>query len=83
MVDTDATGLREGTPSRAQLGPGDIDIMEGVGVTDDADAIWKVVRELAKDNASLKEKVEILTKVIGNHEHDKRDGSIKFDVGYL
>ena len=52
-------------------------------MTDDEDDVKKLVRDLVKDNATLKERVETLAKVIKNHEHDKRDGSIKFDVGYL
>jgi hypothetical protein len=52
-------------------------------MTDDPEDIWEAIRELTADNATLKEKVEVLTKVIKNHEHDTRDGSIKFDVGYL
>ena len=43
----------------------------------------KAVRELAEDIAALKERVDILTKVVKSHEHDKRDGCTKFDVGYL
>ena len=52
-------------------------------MTDDDDGLRKAVRELVKDNATLQERVDMLTKIIKTHEHDARDGGIKFDVGYL
>ena len=52
-------------------------------MTTDPKDIREAVRELVKDNAALTEKVAVLTQIVKNHEHDKRDGGIKFDVGYL
>jgi len=52
-------------------------------MTEELNEIRTAVRTLAEKNAKLEEKVETLVKVVKNHEHDKRDGSTKFDVGYL
>jgi hypothetical protein len=43
----------------------------------------KIINELTREVATLKEQVEILKKIVKTHEHDSRDGCIKFDVGYL
>ena len=33
--------------------------------------------------AAQTERIETLIKIVKNHEHDRRDGCTKFDVGYL
>lgn len=45
--------------------------------------IRKSVRELAEKVSAQTVRIETLVKIVKNHEHDKRDGCTKFDVGYL
>ena len=52
-------------------------------MTDETTDTQSAIRALVKEIAEQKERVDILTKIVKNHEHDKRDGCTKFDVGYL
>jgi hypothetical protein len=52
-------------------------------MTEELDEIRKEVRAMLVEHGKLTEKVEILIKVVKLHEHDKRDGCTKVDVGYL
>jgi hypothetical protein len=52
-------------------------------MTEELDEIRKEVRAMLVEHGKLTEKVETLIKVVKLHEHDKRDGCTKVDVGYL
>lgn len=52
-------------------------------MTEELDEIRKEVRAMLVEQGKLTEKVETLIKVVKLHEHDKRDGCTKVDVGYL
>lgn len=52
-------------------------------MADELDEIRKTVRDLTKQAAVHEERIETLTKMLKNHEHDERDGCTKFDMGYL
>lgn len=52
-------------------------------MTEELNEIRKAIREVVAENAKHEERVDTLTKIVKSHEHDKRDGSMKFDVAYL